>query len=235
MGVAERSYIYLKFVVKGIFRYPGIRSLYSNVKYYPSWQRYLAPGRNSVVDRMPWIAFSAIEYLQKIVRPDMCVFEYGSGGSTLFWASRVKELVSVEHDRPWFEKIHDEIGRQQLSNVKYILKEAVADPAFDKKDFRVPADYISSDKNFMGKNFAAYVKVIDSYPDEYFDVITVDGRARPSCIAHAMRKLKPGQHYLAPFSFDRQSWKVRVFYGPVPYISHFSETTILNKTNNSTK
>jgi hypothetical protein len=54
---------------------------------------------------LPWITYPAIEFLKKRVHPNMSVFEYGSGGSTLWWASRVKEVVSVEHDREWYQKI----------------------------------------------------------------------------------------------------------------------------------
>lgn len=241
MGFADRLYLYLKFVTKGFLRHPGIGILYSGIKYYPAWERHLKPGRNPVSDRMPWVAFSAIEFLKKVVRPEMAVFEYGSGGSTLFWASRVKELVSVEHDRPWFEKIRQELDRQRLTNVRYVLKEATPDPEPGKKDFRVPGDYVSDDKDYAGKNFEDYVRTIDGYPDGYFDIIAVDGRARPSSIAHAIKKLKTGgwllvdnterEYYLAPFNFDRQSWKTYVFYGAVPYMHHFSETTILKKYN----
>jgi predicted O-methyltransferase YrrM len=33
------------------------------------------------------------------------VFEYGCGSSTLWWSSKVREVVSVEHDKAWFRKI----------------------------------------------------------------------------------------------------------------------------------
>jgi predicted O-methyltransferase YrrM len=33
----------------------------------------------------------------------MKVFEYGAGASTLWWAQRVSEVLSCEHDPQWFE------------------------------------------------------------------------------------------------------------------------------------
>lgn len=54
---------------------------------------------------IPWITYPAIEFLKKRVHKEMSVFEYGCGGSTLWWASRVKEVVSVEHDVMWYRKI----------------------------------------------------------------------------------------------------------------------------------
>lgn len=51
---------------------------------------------------LPWITYPAIEFLVRRVTKEMSVFEYGCGASTLWWAPRVKEVVSVEHDREWF-------------------------------------------------------------------------------------------------------------------------------------
>lgn len=58
---------------------------------------------------LPWVTYPAIEFLRRRLRADMSVFEYGSGGSTLWWAKRVSEVVSVEHDRSWFEKLSSSI------------------------------------------------------------------------------------------------------------------------------
>ncbi len=35
----------------------------------------------------------------------MMVFEYGCGNSTLWWANHVKQVISCEHDREWYEKM----------------------------------------------------------------------------------------------------------------------------------
>jgi predicted O-methyltransferase YrrM len=35
----------------------------------------------------------------------MSVFEYGCGASTLWWAAKVKEVISIEHDREWYERM----------------------------------------------------------------------------------------------------------------------------------
>jgi SAM-dependent methyltransferase len=239
MGFVNRGFVYGKMVAKSFLRRPDIGNLFTHLKCFPAWNRYLGPGRSPLADKMPWITFSAIDFLKRVLHTDMRVFEYGSGGSTLFWARRVKELVSIEHNKSWFEKVKTELGQQGITNPVYILAEPAPDPDFDKKDFHTPGDYTSHDQNFAGMNFAAYVKTIDRYPDEYYDLIIIDGRARPSCIAHSLKKLKPGgwlvidnterAFYLAPFTFDRQNWKMRKFFGPVPYEQYAEETTILEK------
>lgn len=171
----------------------------------------------------------------------MCVFEYGSGGSTLFWMSRVKEVISVEHDITWHTHMKKKLDGQSIRNVQYIFAEPALDLMFQKKRFENPDDYISSDAGYAGKNFEQYVKTIDAFPDNYFDVIIVDGRARSSCIQQGIPKLKKNgwmiidnserKYYLSPFSFDKKSWKISIFAGPVPYVRNFSETCFLKKLN----
>ena len=51
----------------------------------------------------PWISWPAIDFLAGHDRKDMDVFEYGSGGSTLFFAERARSVKSVEHDASWYD------------------------------------------------------------------------------------------------------------------------------------
>ena len=239
MNALKKYIVYGKMSVKAMGQNPSLHTFSDLVRFFPQWLKHLAPGRNSVTDQTPWLTFGAIEWISRKMHPNMKVFEYGSGGSTLFWTSRVKEVVSVEHERLWYDKMKKEFDAMQLDQVTYILQEAEDDPHYNQKDPGNPAHYISSDENFVGKKFESYVKQIDRYPDHSFDVIVVDGRARPSCIAHAMIKLKAGgflvvdnserKYYLAPFRFPDGEWQRLDFYGAVPYNYHFSQTTIFQK------
>jgi hypothetical protein len=229
--------IYLKKSLRSLWNKPRPENLFSFIRYYPAWREHLRPGRNPVDDQTPWISFAAIAFLKKIVRKDMHVFEYGSGGSTMFWISRVQELVSVEHDLSWYKKMKEKLDG--LSNIKYILAEPVSDSRFREKRFENPDDYISADQEYAGKNFEQYAKCIDAFPDKYFDMIIVDGRVRPSCIRHSIPKLKKNgwliidnterKYYMAGFPFAKNSWKISKFAGPVPYVRDFSETSCLKK------
>jgi hypothetical protein len=218
---------------------PDPKRLLSFIRYYPAWREHLRPDRNPVDDKTPWICFAAIGFLKRIVRQDMRVFEYGSGGSTMFWISRIQELISVEHDISWYRNMKKKLDQQPHANFQYILAEPVPDPKFREKQFKNPDDYISSDPGYAGKNFEQYAKTIEAFPDNYFDIIIVDGRARPSCIKQSIPKLKKNgwlvidnierEYYMAPFPFDRNSWKISKFAGPVPYGRDFSETGFLKK------
>jgi len=54
---------------------------------------------------IPWVTYSFIDFIRERVSKDHSVFEFGSGNSTLFYAKHAGKVVSVEHDKAWFDKI----------------------------------------------------------------------------------------------------------------------------------
>ncbi|NWG29547.1 MAG: class I SAM-dependent methyltransferase [Ignavibacteriaceae bacterium] len=54
---------------------------------------------------IPWFTYPANEFLSERLNKKMNVFEFGSGNSTLFFAARVNQITSVEHNKEWYEKI----------------------------------------------------------------------------------------------------------------------------------
>ncbi len=58
---------------------------------------------------LPWMAYAAIDFLSERVSPGMRVFEFGSGNSTLWWASRVSEVLAVEHDEGWAQRVAERL------------------------------------------------------------------------------------------------------------------------------
>jgi hypothetical protein len=85
---------------------------------FSGWLRSANAGR--AMDRygepIPWYTYAAIYFLGPRISPTMRVFEYGCGQSTLWWAKRVKEVVSVENQLPWARQMPD------LPNAKIIPK-----------------------------------------------------------------------------------------------------------------
>lgn len=67
--------------------------------------------------RLPWISFAAIDFLSKWLQESMNVFEWGAGGSTLFFASRVNRVVSIENDLNWYNQVHESLCTSLCSNV----------------------------------------------------------------------------------------------------------------------
>jgi len=54
---------------------------------------------------LPWVTYGFIDFISDRLNTTMDIFEFGSGNSTLWYASKAKNIISVEHDNVWFEKI----------------------------------------------------------------------------------------------------------------------------------
>lgn len=65
---------------------------------------------------IPWYTYPAIEYLSHIDFSNFKVLEYGSGNSTLWWASRCLEIRSIEHDEEWFKQINNSGNGSNITN-----------------------------------------------------------------------------------------------------------------------
>lgn len=62
-------------------------------------------------EAIPWFTYSAISFLDKRVDNDLSIFEFGNGNSTLWWAGKVKSVISCEHDLSWFKKIESKVPK----------------------------------------------------------------------------------------------------------------------------
>lgn len=67
--------------------------------------------------RVPWLVFPAIDQLERLVSGRR-VFEFGSGMSTLWFAKRCHQVVSVESDSHWHEVVTQQCRAMQ--NVRII-------------------------------------------------------------------------------------------------------------------
>jgi predicted O-methyltransferase YrrM len=85
------------------------------------------------------------------------------------------------------------------------------------------------------ESYRAYVQAIDSYVDESFDLVLIDGRERVQCVEHAMPKVRHGG-WLVLDDTDReryagaekflQAWSKRKFLGLAPGKSEPGHTTL---------
>jgi SAM-dependent methyltransferase len=70
---------------------------------------FSASERQSPVDRhgnpIPWVTYSFIDFIKERINKQQIVFEFGSGNSTYFYAKYAGKVVSVEHDKEWYDKI----------------------------------------------------------------------------------------------------------------------------------
>jgi hypothetical protein len=211
------------------------------ISFFPAWYRCLRRGSSPLQDKIPWITFGAIRFLKRLLTKEMVVYEFGSGGSTLFFANRVKRVYSVEHDEKWFQKLTAAVKKEGYLNWSGQVIKPTIDDEFSNKNPSDPDAYISGSPDYRGYSFKNYVESICRFPDSYFDLVLIDGRARPSCFKAAYSKIKPGGHivwdntdrkyYLE--SIDRiQGNSCRTdFPGPGPYVDFFTQTSIWLKPN----
>jgi hypothetical protein len=54
---------------------------------------------------IPWVTYSFIDFIKGRLNKQHTVFEFGSGNSTFFYAKYAGIVVSVEHDKEWYDKI----------------------------------------------------------------------------------------------------------------------------------
>lgn len=216
-------------------RYPGSCSVSHLTKTFPLWERSLNGG-SPLSDRRPWITFGAISFLENYLEPGMNAFEWGTGGSTAFFLSKGVNVVSIEHDTSWADMIKDAI--KPAFGIAWAFHHLPPEPRDHGRqgDPSNPLDYLSSGKQFQGYAFTSYARAIDQHPEASFDVILVDGRARPSCLHHAIPKVKVGgiivldnsdrQHYHASMRELGEHFEICDFPGPSPYVDFFTRTTI---------
>lgn len=208
------------------------------IKYVRTWQATLAarlrkPDLTTLDYGLPWFTYAAIDWVTRYLKPDMAVFEYGSGGSTLFFSARVSSLVSVEHNPAWYKVVSDTLREQGNRNVELILVEPgerlppqpYSHGSYTSVTFAEHAD----------RDFEKYVKTLDQHPDSHFDLIVIDGRARASCMPLARQEVRPGGYILLdnserPYYADAMSllagFRRTDFFGFGPLADTFWRTTI---------
>jgi len=139
----------------------------------------------------PWIVPSAVLWLDKYLKPEMNIFEWGMGSSTVYFA-RHSKIFSVEHNSQWYRKVKLYFLLNGLSGKLKLIR-----PEHNGGgDFQDPSQFCSSCELNKNDTFIKYVTEITNYPINHFDLVIVDGRARPSCLLIAKSFVKKGGHIL---------------------------------------
>lgn len=201
------------------------------VRDLPQWLAlYRRRGDGSPLgDEIPWLTFGAIRFLEARVRPDLRVFEWGSGGSTLYFTARCREVVSVEHDRAFHDRVKARLKERGRTNSTLLLEEPAAE-----------GRCASRHPHHRGQFFDSYVATIERFPAAHFDLISVDGRQRNACARAALAHLKPGglvlldnsdRFYYRPGieALRAAGFKQHRFPGFVPFASHQAETSVFSR------
>jgi len=116
---------------------------------------------------MPLLTYGAIGFMDAYLTDSSTVLEFGSGGSTIWLAARVKHLVSIEDDKRWAELI------PRFENTQLQLVTCGGDWYDDSPDF--------SYSRAVSDKASAFPRV--------YDAIIVDGKARTDCAREAINLL----------------------------------------------
>ena len=110
--------------------------------------------------------------IEKYLNPEVVMMEWGSGGSTVKFARKVKRYYSVEHNYDWYQ----EVKSAAPSNVTLFYK-----PGKELPDLYHQSEY---------KHYTEYLDIVYEI-GEMFDVVLIDGRARRLCALKIIPYLKP--------------------------------------------
>jgi hypothetical protein len=210
------------------------------VAYFPEWLATVANERSPLIDQRPWITCTAIAFLQKKLKGNGSIFEWGSGGSTAFYAKHAKHVITIEHDPEWYEQVNQSLEHSARQRVDMRLVPPTASHDNRSGDPGNPDDYCSADAGFINQSFYDYVTAVDQYPSDAFELISIDGRSRPACLKHAVQHVAKGGYLLLDNS-DREYyhsktppelsfWRKFEFVGPVNYSGMFGRTLIWQRT-----
>ena len=64
---------------------------------------------------LPWLGFSAVTCIEQLLQPHWCLLEFGSGMSTVWFARRVGQIVSIETDPEWHSRVTALLRNRGLS------------------------------------------------------------------------------------------------------------------------
>ena len=189
------------------------------------WLRYLPIwGRRPADVELPWFSSGAIRYLERNLRPAHRVFEYGSGGSTFFFARRTAMVLSMESDAVWHRLVTGLLRDRSLGNVTCELHPLADDTV----------------ETFRRSPFSQRIR-----PGPW-DVVIVDchcgfqadryGLIRPAALADAFGHVAPGGFAVLDDSWmylqllaPRTGWEITDFRGPGPCRYGVTSTAIFRR------
>lgn len=229
----KHTILYIRYALAMLFKTGDFRIIPIAVSFYPQWWKdYKTASHSTIENKIPWINYKARIFLKSIIRDDMQVFEWGSGGSTLYFTDHCKTVISIEHDKDWYEVVAQKIQIEKISNVTYFHIAPQSD---------VIVKYYSRSTAYKECDFSLYVNKINDYPDNSFDLIIVDGRARNFCLVQALAKVKIGGYIMVDNSersyytkgclqlHNKEQWECCIARGPAPFQHAFTQSSFYKR------
>jgi radical SAM protein with 4Fe4S-binding SPASM domain len=128
----------------------------------------------------PYLNKKTIKFLESVLTKKMRILETGSGASTIWFAERVKEIITFEHAISWYHVLVDIIEEKKLENVKINFDKEYPTESFSK--VKGEFDLVLLD----GKGGAI---------------------ARTACMKVGYKNVKPGGYLLVDDTHRREEYK----------------------------
>lgn len=155
------------------------------------WASSFSPRRDPLAADEPWVTYPAIAWLERRLEGWMRGFEYGSGGSTLFFGRRVAAITAAEHHARWASRVREAAAAEGLGNVEVLHRPCDGPADEDGSD-----GYASGHLGHRGVRYESYARSIGGFEDGSLDFVFVDGRSRVACVAHAAPKVRRGGYLI---------------------------------------
>jgi hypothetical protein len=148
----------------------------------------------------PWMHQLEIEKIRSYLQDDHKMFEWGCGGSTLYFSKYVDLYRSVEHDVNWYKKI-----------LPYVQS-------------NTELHYIDNHNEYND-----YINFIEKFSDSY-DTILIDGRERVRCSIKAKQYLNTNGILIVHDFFKRPKYNpILEFYNIIDEIKNTEQTLAIFK------
>jgi hypothetical protein len=82
----------------------GIKGYLADIGWFNSFRSKMPVNAHN--EPIPWVTYSFVDFIRDRIDSSHRIFEFGSGNSTLFYAKYAGKVVSVEHNKAWFDKIY---------------------------------------------------------------------------------------------------------------------------------
>eukprot|EP01029_Cantina_marsupialis_P006927 TRINITY_DN17641_c0_g1_i2.p1 TRINITY_DN17641_c0_g1~~TRINITY_DN17641_c0_g1_i2.p1 ORF type:complete len:323 (+),score=42.48 TRINITY_DN17641_c0_g1_i2:43-1011(+) len=125
----------------------------------------------------PWMHSIEVHAIDFFLGRDKTMLEFGSGSSTLYFADKVKQLVSVESSKAWCGEVQNALEEREIKNVDFYCKPIGLDVGC--KNLASIDSNLNSRKYLISGStqFEDYLSVVRNH--KVFDLVLIDGRARP--------------------------------------------------------
>ena len=111
----------------------------------------------------PWLTKDSINLIDQLIKKSDVGLEFGSGRSTSWFLKRLSNLISIETNELWYEKVKDRCKTEiEDGRLSYLIK----------------------------KNEKEFLNFIQAIETESIDFVLIDGAFRDICAVNILDKIK---------------------------------------------